>query len=156
MVSLACSALFDWVLSVRGVYTGPSIRSGGERTRPQSCLLVAQTSGTNWQTVPKAPSPVQSWVIRTQGTSAATDLVGTHLPSSALFWDLQDVHRRRRWNAPTTAPSSPSRSMPRIVPSEFGQTQKWTGSRMSSISRRVASLRRATTELPPTPVMEME
>ncbi|GCC45010.1 hypothetical protein chiPu_0028918 [Chiloscyllium punctatum] len=39
---------------------GPSIHSGGEWTRPQSCWLMAQISGTNWQTVPKAPSPVQS------------------------------------------------------------------------------------------------
>ncbi|GCC40843.1 hypothetical protein chiPu_0024763, partial [Chiloscyllium punctatum] len=87
-----------------GGCTGPSIRSGGERTRPQSCLLVAQTSGTNWQTVPKAPSLVQSRVIGMQGASAATDLVGTHLPSRALLWDLRVVHRRRRWNASTTAP----------------------------------------------------
>ncbi|GCC46174.1 hypothetical protein chiPu_0029964, partial [Chiloscyllium punctatum] len=86
---------FARVLSVRGC-TGPSICSGGERTRPQSCLLVAQTSGTNWQTVPKAPSPVQSRVIGTQSVSAATDLVGTHLPSRALLWDLRDVHRRRQ------------------------------------------------------------
>ncbi|GCC42298.1 hypothetical protein chiPu_0026013 [Chiloscyllium punctatum] len=43
-----------------GGCTSPSICSGGERTRPQSCLLMAQTSGTNWQTVPKAPSPIQS------------------------------------------------------------------------------------------------
>ncbi|GCC18853.1 hypothetical protein chiPu_0020909 [Chiloscyllium punctatum] len=88
-----------------GGCTGPTIRSGGERTRPQCCLLVAQTSGTNWQTVPKALSPVQSRVIGTQGARAATDLVGTHLPSRALLWDLQDVHRRRRWNASTTSPS---------------------------------------------------
>ncbi|GCC39016.1 hypothetical protein chiPu_0023103 [Chiloscyllium punctatum] len=156
MVSMARSAsgLIGYC-QCRGC-TGPSIRSGGERTRPQSCLLVAQTSGTNWQTVPKAPSPVQSRVIGTQCASAATNLLGTHLPSRALLWDLRDIHRRRRWNASTTAPGSPSRSMSRIVPSEFGQTQKWMGSRMSSISRREALLRRATTELPPTPVMEME
>ncbi|GCC38805.1 hypothetical protein chiPu_0022969 [Chiloscyllium punctatum] len=76
-----------------GGCTGPSIRLGGEWTRRQSCLLMAQTSGNNWQTVPKAPSPGQSRVIGTQGASAATDLVGTHLPSRALLWDLREVPR---------------------------------------------------------------
>ncbi|GCC45396.1 hypothetical protein chiPu_0029206 [Chiloscyllium punctatum] len=57
---------------------GPGIRSGGERTRPQSCLLVAHTSGTSWQMVPKAPSLAQSRAMGTLGASAVTDSVGTH------------------------------------------------------------------------------
>ncbi|GCC49057.1 hypothetical protein chiPu_0033120, partial [Chiloscyllium punctatum] len=49
---------------------GPGIRSGGERTRPQSCLLVGHISRTSWQTAPKAPSLAQSRAMGTLGASA--------------------------------------------------------------------------------------
>ncbi|GCC40280.1 hypothetical protein chiPu_0024442 [Chiloscyllium punctatum] len=110
-----------------GGCTGPSIRSGGERTRPQSCLFVAQTSGTTGQTVPKAPSLVQSRVIGTQGESAATDLVGTHLPSRALLWDLWTSIGGAGGMRPPPLPVRPAGQCPGLSPPSSGKPRSGRG-----------------------------
>ncbi|GCC42031.1 hypothetical protein chiPu_0026163 [Chiloscyllium punctatum] len=139
-----------------GGCTGPCIRSGGKRTRPQSCLLVAQTSGTNWQTVAKAPSLVQSRVIGTQGVIAATDLVGTHLPSRALLWDLRDVVGGAGGTCPPPLPIRPAGQCPGLSLPSSGKPRSGQGVECHRSPEGWPRYGGPPLSFPPTPVMEME